>query len=1391
MRRIGIDIGSLYLGCAVLEAGRVLHTHHREHKGDIAGAIAEAIGKPGSDRYDRIGVCGSLKDTGQAVLDATLATIEGVRFLLPGCRNLFSIGGETFSIIVLDEGGEYREHSVNSPCASGTGSFIEQQAERLEISAAELARRAAAFRGKTPVIATRCAVFAKTDIIHAMQEGYSLDAICAGLCEGIARNVLDALVKGREMTEPVAVVGGVSLNPKIVGTIESTLGKRVVVPEHAHVAGAVGAALLAEEPSFDFDALTKRVRARRSVRPRLEMRLTKYPDFREFSIFPEGDVEVFLPKKRASLGEGVYLGIDIGSTSTKTLVMSAGGEIAGGFYTATRGEPFAAVQRLIGAMDSVFERRRPALRGVGTTGSGRKMIHELFGADMEVNEITAHAKAATFLTPEADTIVEIGGQDSKFTRIRDGDVYYSAMNYVCAAGTGSFIEEQAKRLGVSLKDFSDMALSAEAPFTSDRCTVYMERDLNVLMREGWSKRALAAAVLNSVRDNYVAKVVGHSPIGEHVVFQGATARNAALVASFEQLLDRPIHVSPYCHLTGALGMALLCREAGLTRSRFVWDVRDVRTEEEICERCANHCLLTVVAKESVKTGWGMKCGREYSDRRPKKVERSAPAKRYIEALRPPFRTPGPDRRPPGAAPMPEGARKSRADVAIGLPHGLYNVEYSPLWHDFLSRLGFKVITSTPSRKALAEGKKAVNSDFCAPMVAAHGYVKQLLDRGAQHIFYPAIVNEHDREREGAASFKKKTRDAYFCYYSQYLPSILSKLTSMDLEDKILSPLILFNENDLDEIARELHQELARRFPDLGLEEVGRAFHAAYEDFLAARRNLKATHAALEAGRRRPGGPRIVLMGRPYVAFDPIMNLGLPRKLEELGAELFWQDELDLEGFQPVYANKFYERMHWHYGKTIVKVAEYCAESDDLFVVYLSCFRCSPDSFLISYVKDIMTHYGKPFLVLQLDEHSSDVGYTTRIEAAMRSFENHLGRRKPAEPVRPTRARDDRLEKGDTVLVLHLDDLISRLWADCFRRAGYRALTLDADEKSLSTGYKYASGGECMPLVSIAGSVIEKVRSEGLDPRKTFFYMPTVCVACNLPQYPIFSDMAFEAAGLKGLKIGLINSMAPGEILPHPVAVRMFESFMVSCIIYKMYNRIKPYERDKGATDRVSQEAKETLSEAILSGKDLRAALAAVADMFRSVPRDESGGRKPRIALIGDLYVKYSSVVNQRLQSLVEDLGGELAVSSMTEYPFQFYDADIRLHGHDPRHYRTLRKIEHRFERIAADIIGDQLEPDFADCMRLMEDYKIRHYIAGETSINIGRALYYIKQGGVDAIVHINPMFCCPGVVSASIFRKMQEDFGIPIIDIFYDGTGDPNGVLIPHLHYLKRKGVRC
>ncbi len=483
---------------------------------------------------------------------------------------------------------------------------------------------------RPPAVATRCAVFAKSDMIHLQQEGFTVDAIAAGLCVGLGTSTVDGLLSGRALTGKTAVIGGVAINSVVAGAVRDKLGVEVVVPDHPNLAGAFGAACVAlgrdregrgeasGTAGFDFQPLFDQKEgdgagenARGDLRPPLELKLSKYPDFtwhRHWVNEDGSEIAIVQPREGTVT---VTFGVDIGSTSTKAVFLDRERKVVGWIYRKTAGNPIRAVQLL---MKAALEMEKEGgfsldVRGVGTTGSGRRMIGALIGADLATNEITAHASAAVFIDPHVDTIIELGGQDAKFTQLQNGMVYNSIMNYVCAAGTGSFIEEQSLKLGIPLGEYADRAMGKACPLTSDRCTVYMERDLDLLLAKGWNKDQVAAAVLHSVRDNYLNKVVGGLYIGDHVYFQGATARNKALVAAFETELGKEIKVSPYCHLTGALGMCLLVDEripaakrSGKFKGLRFADAK-VDVEYETCALCHNNCNLSLIKTDEGSLAW--------------------------------------------------------------------------------------------------------------------------------------------------------------------------------------------------------------------------------------------------------------------------------------------------------------------------------------------------------------------------------------------------------------------------------------------------------------------------------------------------------------------------------------------------------------------------------------------------------------------------------------------------------------------------------------------------------------------------------------------------------------------------------------------------------------------
>lgn len=990
MTYLGIDVGSLFVSLVLVDkSGAILKRDYLRHRGEPLECLARAL-----ETYPlaeiagvaRTGSGGENLPVGGAYLDPIVAGVEGVKKLEPEARNIVSIGGGSFSLTELGDAGDYRRSVRNSACASGTGAFLDQQALRLQVPPEELAARAMRYDKRAPGVATRCAVFAKSDMIHLQQEGFTTDAIAAGLCMGLGNSTIDGLLGGHRLEGKTVVIGGVARNSVVVRAVREKLGVETVVPESPETVCAYGAALAALRSgarcSIDLNELKKsgaRGKADRQdgLRPPLKLELSEYPAFDWHDRWlneDKSEIAIVAPHAGRVV---VSLGIDIGSTSTKATALGEDNEVVGWVYRKTAGNPIRAVQLLFKALREMEKRGGFTLdiRGVGTTGSGRRMIAAVVGADLAMNEITAHAAAAVFIDPQVDTIIELGGQDAKFTQLQNGMVYNSIMNYVCAAGTGSFIEEQALKLGIPLENYAATALGKECPRTSDRCTVYMERDLDLLLARGWKKEQVAAAVLHSVRDNYLNKVVGGMYVGDHVYFQGATARNQALVAAFECELQKPIRVSRYCHLTGALGMSLLVRERVRAEDRsrrfkgLAFADEQVTVEYETCELCHNLCNLSLIHAGSETVAWGLKCGRDYDVKKVKvkqittydfwKKREAAWLKKFA---------------PRASGPKPK----------VGILRSLGTYGYYPYWQAFLAELGCEtVLSGRSSENMLHQGVEITTAEYCAPVVMSHGHARSLLESGTvDYLLVPYMVREPVRPG---------FTDAHFCCYVQAHGGVLKSVGGLVNRDKILSPVVQLNQPDDYQVARLL--EALSGPLGVGEADVRRALaaaRAAQQSFLAE--SLAQGKLALERIEAE-NSLGIVCVGRPYNTVDSGLTIDLPRKIAELGYVTLYLDMLpfDLNAILPEFSN-----MYWHYGQKILAAAEYIARSPRLFGVYFTNFMCGPDSYILTYFKAIMGRVGKPYLCLQFDGHGADAGYLTRVEAALESFHAWGGIPRPEE-----------------------------------------------------------------------------------------------------------------------------------------------------------------------------------------------------------------------------------------------------------------------------------------------------------------------------------------------------------------------------------------------------------
>ncbi|MFH1609167.1 MAG: acyl-CoA dehydratase activase [Candidatus Bipolaricaulota bacterium] len=563
---LGIDIGSLTVKVVVTDSGAVEWQSYQPSCGDPLGTVIQVLdqcfsGHP-SHRVEGVAVTGSGGRLVGKILEVPyvnelVAQTEAVRRYHPEARTVIEIGGQDSKLLILEEQDGtlvLADFSLNTQCAAGTGSFLEQQAARLGLSIQEFAALAAQATDP-PYIAGRCAVFAKSDIVHLQQVGTPLPEIMGGLCMALARNFRSDVGRGREFHRPILFQGGVSKNQGMVRAFEAVLGLNpgeLVIPRHQVLMAAIGAVLAAENGRLDWgEARARLVQAAEDQR-----RMGSRGHARLVGVHPVGEGKSAAPT-RVTTG---YVGIDVGSVSTKAVAINEGGELVAKVYLPTRADPMGATRACLTRLGEALGPRFD-VRGVGVTGSGRELVGRYVGADVVKNEITTQARAAVVIAPEADTIFEIGGQDSKYIRLEGGVVVDFTLNKSCAAGTGSFLEEQAARLGLEIADLIELALSAPQPTPlGERCTVFMESDLVHHQQRGATKMDVAGGLAYAVAINYLNRVVGDKPIGKHILFQGGVAGNTAVVAAFQNLLARPITVPPHFEVTGAVGAALLAQE---------------------------------------------------------------------------------------------------------------------------------------------------------------------------------------------------------------------------------------------------------------------------------------------------------------------------------------------------------------------------------------------------------------------------------------------------------------------------------------------------------------------------------------------------------------------------------------------------------------------------------------------------------------------------------------------------------------------------------------------------------------------------------------------------------------------------------------------------------------
>jgi predicted CoA-substrate-specific enzyme activase len=1371
---IGFDIGSVSLNTIVTDKENTIVENYYDY---IFGKPFDILRERYSDLLSRfpltniggIAITGSGGKLASSLTDGVfvneiIAQATSTGILYPDIRTIIEIGGEDSKLIILEkdpETGKSRlvDFEMNSICAAGTGSFLDQQAKRIGVPIENEFGAMALKSVDPPRIAGRCSVFAKSDMIHHQQIATPLHDIVAGLCFALARNFCSNVAKSRELKKPILFSGGVAANAGITRAFREILSldrDDLIISEYYASMGAIGAIFYARNNNLFINNITGPGKLEKYLSGNTE-KFMSLPQLIQSEAIYNKEVKIF---KNGNEKLPVYLGLDIGSLSTNIVLINENHEVIARRYLPTAGKPLEAIQKGLSEIyDEVGE--KVIIKGAGTTGSGRYLTGDFIGADSIRNEITAQATAAIDYDPTVDTIIEIGGQDSKFISIRNGVVVDFEMNKVCAAGTGSFLEEQAEKLNIKIiGEFGSTALESVNPLKlGDRCTVFMESDLNSFMQKGAKNEDLVGGLAYSIVYNYLQKVVVDRKIGKKVFFQGGVTNNKAVVAAFEKVLGKKLIIPPHFDVTGAIGAAILAKNsmAPGEKTRFRgFGVRNVHYDVSrfICHSCPNNCEIRKVKMDGEEKSlfYGGRCEKYETDSR-KNVQNNIPDlfRKRIELLTDGYTDPIVWKK-----------------TTIGIPRALmvYYQQF-PFWRTFFEELGFTVLLSRESDKAIIhESIENISTETCLPVELIHGHVLDLVKKDVDYIFIPFIIN--GKEQKG-----NSTQNCNCPWVQTYPFMIKSALKGKVDESKLLIPALHFRYFE-----KALTKELTVYFSEkLGLDplEIKKAIQKADVAQTTFEKNL------IDYGKKvlesiPANCIPVVLLGRPYNSADPYLNLNLTSKLISQNVMPIPVDMLDLSEFNIL---KDYRNMYWPNGQKIIAAAQYVAKSSNLYAVYISNFRCGPDSFIWHYITEELR--GKPFLHLEIDEHSADAGMITRIEAFLDSLKGNERNRKKEEVIFRPRQGKPAPEKDRVLYFPYMNDS-AYLISAAARSCGIKSEVLPQQtEEDLALGRKYTSSKECFPMICTTGSFLKKLMEPGADPSKMSFFMPDHNGPCRFGQYNQLQRILFDRLGFKDAELITPSNETSYEDVAGEYSQRFrinaWKGFIASDYLRKIHLETRPYEINKGACDNLYKGSLLRLEKCIEEGsKDLRKVLEDIASDYISV-RTDKRIKKPVVAVIGEIFMRGNAFCNGNVANRLEELGVEVYLAPFAEwlnYSTYRFTRDSKWKND------KIGLLKSRLQSMGQDYIASTLlkkiekytdqEKDISlnEILGSCNNY-VNQFYDGDPAIALGISVALSKRG-ISGIGAILPFTCMPGTLIASVSDTFRKDHNnIPFINIAYDG----------------------
>ena len=1255
---------------------------------------------------------------------------------------------------------------MNGSCAGGTGAFIDQMAVLLKTDANGVNELAKNYKTIYP-IASRCGVFAKTDVQPLINEGAAKEDIAASIFQAVVNQTIAGLAAGRKIKGNIAFLGGPlffmsELRQRFIETL-NIAPENVIFPENPQLFVAMGAAFYSEEAEVTtlkdlLHRLTTAEEGHLSPSDTLEPLFEGEAELADFRM-RHGQAQA--QEKSLSDHEGVaFLGIDAGSTTTKVALIDDSGNLMYSFYGNNQGQPLETTMTVL----KDLYRKLPENVFIGkaaVTGYGEQLIKNALKVDIGEVETMAHYKAANHFQPGVDFILDIGGQDMKAMTIKDGALSSIQLNEACSSGCGSFIETFAKSLNYNVEDFAKAALKSKAPVDlGSRCTVFMNSKVKQVQKEGASVGDISAGLSYSVIKNAIYKVIKvrrPEELGEKIVCQGGTFYNEAVLRAFEMVTGREVVRPSIAGLMGAFGAALIALEnyevGEKTETLSLAEIDTFTAEKEFthCGLCENNCMLTVTLfSDGRQFITGNRCERGARikiKREDKKVNLVDYKYRRLFKYRP--------------------LRKKEAIRGeIGIPRVLNMYENYPLWHTFFSDLGFRVKLSPRSNKELYEqGMETIPSDTaCYPAKIAHGHIQALIDSGVPMIFYPGVVFEREESKEADNHFN--------CPIVQSYPDVIRNNVDDIREGKVdyRNPYLnLANEASVAKV-------LGRCFKDLGItqEEINSALHHAYEELEVFKEDIRQKGEETLLMLNQKGERGVVLSGRPY-HLDPEINHGIAEVITQEGFHVLTEDSVshlsDVGNLRVV--------NQWVYHSRLYAAARVVAKSKNLELVQLNSFGCGLDAVTTDQVEEIMDQYGKIYTVLKIDE-GSNLG---AIRIRLRSLKAAVNERDKSN-FEPTKRFEEpekivftkEMRKKHTLLLPMLSPIHqSGLFDIALEASGYNVVCLPAmDREAINVGLKFVNNDSCYPAIISIGQLVEALQSGKYDLNNTSVMMSQTGGGCRATNYIPLLRKALNDAGFPQVPVVSVSlgnkgvESNPGFKYTLPMLKRIVVAILYGDLFERVVYRTRPYELEKGQIDALHEEWLKKVEGNVRNGSltQFNRNMKKIIKDFDTVPI--SNEVKPKVGVVGEILVKYSPTANNDIVRLLEAEGAEAVVPDLIG--FMNYSLYNQIWKYDNM---GMPKKNKNLAEMAIKLI-EVVEKPMDKALRASERFTGIHSIyqlaedaskilsignhTGEGWFLTGEMIDLLKTG-VNNIVCMQPFGCLPNhVVGKGVIKELRHQY---------------------------------